>query len=582
MDDNNNKDTKEPPTAAAAVAATSGAESEEAGKTAGRNDPPKETTTTQAPPAPAGGTKKEKKIPEGLVIPPKKPKLSKAERRALQEQQRAAKAAGQPQSKQPQEGGAKKSAPPPQDGKQAKGGKPETSSSSNKEGSFQSEQPQGQNGTISGAAGSSLNPNSSYQHALVPTLPPYRDPKDTFEHGAVLRAHGGIKEQQYPWHPAVIALGYKYATGEIRGGNARCRHMLACFETVLTEFTPVEATTNNKSGGTSTTTSAPVDYRHVLDQQLLKSSFQFWTEHCRPHSVSMGNAFTALKAAVASLDRALSFEEIKAVLLETISAYRRERIDYADRAIADLAHQKLFALPTRSKPSSQPEQEEEEEEVILTYGYSEVVDLTLRHAAMAGNSRNFRVIVVDSLPLREGRRLLTQLRTHAPDISCTYVMLKALTYVLEDVTKVLLGASALMSDGSVWGRAGTACVALAAHAKHIPVLVCSETYKISNRVQLESLTANELGSPYDYSGSCNSSNSRSSSSSRPTDPTEEPTGGLHGVSAAATVPLGMMKQLNLLYDLTPPAFVSGIVTELGIIPPSSVAVLLRELNQQEG
>jgi translation initiation factor eIF-2B subunit delta len=33
--------------------------------------------------------------------------------------------------------------------------------------------------------------------------------------------------------------------------------------------------------------------------------------------------------------------------------------------------------------------------------------------------------------------------------------------------------------------------------------------------------------------------------------------------------------------VTPSEFVSGIVTEVGIIPPSSVAVLLREMNPQD-
>jgi translation initiation factor eIF-2B subunit delta len=36
--------------------------------------------------------------------------------------------------------------------------------------------------------------------------------------------------------------------------------------------------------------------------------------------------------------------------------------------------------------------------------------------------------------------------------------------------------------------------------------------------------------------------------------------------------------INLMYDVTPPI---GIITETGIIPPTSVAVLLREMNPQD-
>jgi translation initiation factor eIF-2B subunit delta len=38
-----------------------------------------------------------------------------------------------------------------------------------------------------------------------------------------------------------------------------------------------------------------------------------------------------------------------------------------------------------------------------------------------------------------------------------------------------------------------------------------------------------------------------------------------------------LKLLSLMYDLTPSDFVTGIVTEVGILPPSSVAILLRKM-----
>ena len=131
-------------------------------------------------------------------------------------------------------------------------------------------------------------------------------------------------------------------------------------------------------------------------------------------------------------------------------------------------------------------------------------------------------------------------------LDCSYILLNSVSFVMKEVTKVFLGASALRSDGSVLARVGTACVALAARGK--PVLVCAETYKISHRVQLESITSNELGDPADV------------------------VGGELGPN---------LRVINLLYDLTPSSFVSGIVTEMGILPPTSVAVLLREMNPQD-
>ena len=279
----------------------------------------------------------------------------------------------------------------------------------------------------------------------------------------------------------------------------------------------------------------------------------------------MGNAFTFLKAAVASLDRDLEYRDIQTTLCETLQAYEQERIDYADQAIADLACQKLL----------------KNGDVILTFGNSQAVSAVLQLAKQ--RQKNFSVIVVDSRPLLEGRDLLYELRK--ADIDCSYILLNALTYVLQDVTKVLLGASALMSDGSIVGRVGSACVALAAKAQHIPVLVCSETYKISNRVQLESITNNELGDPEAIVHTCSLSTVSSATDKEEKSPeaTTTPT-----TKSSCECPLSNwkhgssnLKLLNLTYDLTPADFVSGIVTELGIVPPTSVAVLLREMNPHD-
>jgi len=369
---------------------------------------------------------------------------------------------------------------------------------------------------------------------------------------------------------------------------------LQCYQRLLRDGAPVSTYTD----------SPPVDVRHYVEQTILKAPFQYWTTECRPHSVSMGNALSVLKTAVASIPRdECTWERIRHTLHETISLYLHERIVFADKAIADLAVSKLLLQPrhhhqednknnsnsssnnsnSNSKkrytlPPDEPKdttsgmEEEDEEEVIVTYGRSQVVaDILIQAATSLRNQtqttttmssfnrcrhrrrRHLRVIVVDGRPLLEGRELLQELRSAG--INCTYILLNGLTYVLQDKpSKVLLGASAVMSDGSILGRVGTASVALAASAQKIPVLVCSETYKISNRVQLESITHNELGNPQQVVSSSSSSSSLSQHSPPP------------------------LKALNLLYDLTPAALVSGIVTELGIVPPTSIAVLLREMN----
>ena len=522
--------------------------------------------TTGAAPAAAPAKKEKKAPPPGLVIPPKKPKLTKAERRALQEQQRAAKAAGAGNKNE------KKSASTTTEKSNAAAA---AASSSHTSGGGQQKQLQQQSNkqsaaaTLEASAETTPTPSAS-RLSMVSHLTPFRSVEDIFDQGATLRTKKHLGTTSPPstmdvstsgLHPAVVQLGYRYASGEIRGGNARCRAMLACWQQVFQDFQPPDEAQ---------------DLRPVVDA-LLKTSFQFWTETCRPHSVSMGNACTMLKTATASLDRTTTWTDMQTVLLETMQAYTRERIDFAGRAIADLACTKL--LPDSSHSSTGNNNKKTRTALtgrknnphspttILVYGYSEVVSLVLRQAA--AQHKDFAVICVDSRPLLEGRRMLQELRD-AGVKDCTYILLNALTYVLPNVTTVLVGASALMSDGAVWNRVGTANVALLASTHNIPVLVCAESYKISNRVQLESLTHNELGAP-------------------PANPQEDEGNNVGDDDTAAAAAddddnekaLPNLTRLNLLYDLTPASFVSGIVTELGIVPPTSVAVLLRELNSQQ-
>lgn len=61
------------------------------------------------------------------------------------------------------------------------------------------------------------------------------------------------------------------------------------------------------------------------------------------------------------------------------------------------------------------------------------------------------------------------------------------------VSKVFLGAHALLANGYVMSRVGTSQIALVAKAFNVPVLVCCETYKFCERVQTDSFVSNELG-----------------------------------------------------------------------------------------
>ena len=61
------------------------------------------------------------------------------------------------------------------------------------------------------------------------------------------------------------------------------------------------------------------------------------------------------------------------------------------------------------------------------------------------------------------------------------------------VSKVIVGAHALLANGYVMSRIGTSLIALVAKSYNVPVLVCCETYKFCDKVLTDSFVSNELG-----------------------------------------------------------------------------------------
>ena len=72
-------------------------------------------------------------------------------------------------------------------------------------------------------------------------------------------------------------------------------------------------------------------------------------------------------------------------------------------------------------------------------------------------------------------------------------MTNAIHHVIKDSTKVIVGASAVFSNGDVMSRIGTSVVAMAAHDAKIPMMVLCEVYKFSDIVRLDSFVWNEIG-----------------------------------------------------------------------------------------
>ena len=104
-------------------------------------------------------------------------------------------------------------------------------------------------------------------------------------------------------------------------------------------------------------------------------------------------------------------------------------------------------------------------------------------------------------------------------------------------------------------------VALMAQTFHVPFIVCCETYKFSERVQLESISFNELGDPDELVHIPNLDEKS-----------------INPLKEWKEVP--NLKLLNLMYDLTPSQSIAMVITEVGLVPPTSVPVILREYRKE--
>lgn len=418
--------------------------------------------------------------------------------------------------------------------------------------------------------------------------------KDEVKKIPALFSHLETREQRYASsptvshivHPAILTLSLQFSNHKIVGSTARLREMLNVFKVVIGDYqTPENTTLTRHLTG------------HLSHQiEYLKSS--------RPLSTSMGNAIRWLKQEISHISIDTPEQEAKAILCDQITNFINEKIDLSDHLIIESASQHITNGCT-----------------VLTFAHSEVLLKLFQHCILQQN-KLFNLVIVDSRPLFEGKKLLKKLvetptaepasdsdsevlliRRSAPPppitkdkLKINYVLINLLSStILEDVDIAFLGAHGMLSNGHLYSRVGTAMIAMMCHRRSIPVLTCCESIKFSDKVQLDSVTTNELSDPEDLVLNIKSKQVPAKKSLaleqflKLQEETEKkqsaPRKNNGGDKKEAVVPEEPLKNwkkipslniLNIMYDLTPPTYINKVVTELGSLPPSSVPVILRE------
>ncbi|KAJ2634362.1 hypothetical protein GGF44_003549, partial [Coemansia sp. RSA 1694] len=435
-------------------------------------------------------------------------------------------------------------------------------------------------------------------------------------------------------HPHIKEVGLRMATMETAGANARVVSVLAAFADVIVDYAPPPQTAL---------------YRNLASHLSAQINFLVYQ---RPMSTGLGNAIRWLKSQILDISADMNDDEAKRRLVTMIGDYVKERITAAGDVIAELGAEKI-----------------QDGDVILTYGNSSTVQRLLIAARDMG--RRFRVIIVDSRPHNDGRKLVRKLVAagfsdldtagfSAPDAAgfpahgapgkgrgrngqhggVAYAPITALSFLMREASKVFLGAEAFFANGAMLSRAGTAMVALSAHSFHVPVIVACETYKFSEKIQLDAVVSNELGVPdalmyktgvadaepvgpncspslaeMEYSAYArdrysarprwnNRGSLASDSAADAAAAAAAVSGGKRGKGGKPAAAVAMsdeakalarlnircplsdwrsthnLRLMNLTQDITPPEFVSVVLTEVGMIPTTSIPVVLREYQDQ--
>lgn len=168
---------------------------------------------------------------------------------------------------------------------------------------------------------------------------------------------------------------------------------------------------------------------------------------------------------------------------------------------------------------------------VLTHSKSRVVLKAFKEAASA--NKRFEVFVTKSSPDSSGEEMAKNVRDLG--IRCTVILDSAVGYVMEQVDMVMVGAEGVVESGGIINKVGSYSMALCAREMKKPFYVLTESFKFS---RLFPLNQRDLPNEFKY---------RSSTLDKD------------------------LRDEHPMVDYTPPANISLLFTDIGILTPSAVS-----------
>lgn len=241
------------------------------------------------------------------------------------------------------------------------------------------------------------------------------------------------------------------------------------------------------------------------------------------------HALAAARSLAETRPTAVSLRNALNEVLRALHDGREERIDAARAAaqgVARRVEEAQAALARHALPII------EERPRVLTHCHSTAVVGALSHARREGI--DVTAVVTETRPWRQG--LLTARALREADVPVRFVVDGAMGWMLRSgtVDQVLVGADAVMLDGTLYNKIGTRLAALAARDAGLPMRSLAEHYKFS---------------PYEA-----------------TDVEERNTA---EVDPEGDLPPDV-EVVNPVFDETPAEFLAGFVTDDGVLEAADV------------
>ncbi|GAA0145869.1 translation initiation factor [Lithospermum erythrorhizon] len=192
---------------------------------------------------------------------------------------------------------------------------------------------------------------------------------------------------------------------------------------------------------------------------------------------------------------------------------------------------------------------------ILVHGFSRVVLEVLKAAAQ--NRKLFRVFCTEGRPDRSGLRFSNELAKL--DVPVKLLIDSAVAYSMDEVDMVFVGADGVVESGGVINMMGTYQIALVAKSMNKPVYVAAESYKVPS----SPFSLPFFPKMFQVLLSCDFARLY------PLDQ-KDMVPALRPIDFGVPIPTKVEVETSAR-DYTPPAYLTLLFTDLGVLTPSAVS-----------